>query len=79
MNTPSQEFDRERRKLLDLLYTVIDDLEAYPGIRKRSSGFPFSILERSVGKAIDVIQGAVDQRIVPWVVKHLKRFRRSKR
>ena len=69
--------DREvqRQQLIYMLYSMIDELE-HPSKRRRDSGFPFNILEKSAYAVLDGLQLIVETMMVPWIEKQLERFRR---
>ena len=48
MKHTRKEYEQQRQELLDLLYTMVDELEHNPSLRRRRPGFPFDMLESSI-------------------------------
>jgi hypothetical protein len=68
--------EQQRRELLDLLYTMIEELENNPSMRRRESGFFFSWLVGGISKTLDGLEGLVAKKVVPLIEKQLDRWKR---
>ena len=75
MKPTRKEYDRNRRELLDLLYTMIDELERNPSIRRRK-GFPFDALESSANLLLNTLEGVVNRLALPRIERQLERLRK---
>ena len=75
MKPTRKEYDRNRRELLDLLYTMIDELERNPSIRRRK-GFPFDALESSANLLLNMLEAVVNRLALPRIERQLERLRK---
>ena len=75
MSRADKDREAQRKELIRLLYSMIDELED-PSKRRLDSGFPFNILEKSAQAGLDGLQWIVEKKVVPRIEKRLERFRR---
>ena len=75
MKPTRKEYEHNRRELLDLLYTMIDELEGGPSLRRRK-GFPFDALESSANALLNLLEGAVNRLALPRIERLLERLRK---
>ena len=75
MKPTRRDYERKRREVLDLLYTMIDELEHNPSLRRRK-GFPFDILESSANKLVDMLDAAIKRIAMPGIERWLEKLRK---
>ena len=75
MKPTRRDYERKRREVLDLLYTMIDELENNPSLRRRK-GFPFDILESSANKLLEMLGAIVNRLAMPGIERQLERLRK---
>ena len=71
MKSTRKEYEQRRQELLNLLYTMVDELEHNPTLRRRRAGFPFDMLESIVYQMLAGLEGAVNRWAVPGIEKRL--------
>lgn len=72
MKPTHKEYEQRRQELLNLLYTMVDELEHNPSLRHRRAGFPFDVLESIVYQMLTALEGAVNRWAVPGIEKRLE-------
>ena len=75
MSRADKNREAQRQELINLIYSMIDELED-PSKRRLYSGFPFNILEKSAHAGLDGLQWVFETKVVPGIEKRLERFRR---
>ena len=75
MKPTRKAYERNRSELLDLLYTMIDELERNPSLRRRK-GFPFDALESIVNLPLTVFEAVVNRLAMPGIERWLERLRK---
>ena len=75
MASAAKDREVQRQQLINMLYSMIEELE-HPSNRRLDSGFPFNILEKSAYAGLDGLQWIVEQKVVPRIEKQLERLRR---
>ena len=75
MKDKRKEYDQQRKELLDVLYTMVDELEHNPALRRRRPGFPLDLLESGVYQVLAVLEGAVKRWAMPAIERRLEWLR----
>jgi hypothetical protein len=75
MKPTLKEYERSRRQLLDLLYTMTDELERNPSLRRRK-GFPFDVLESIVNLPLTLFEAVVNRLAMPVIERQLEWLRK---
>jgi len=75
MKSTRKEYNQSRKELLDLLYTMVDELEHNPSLRRRKPGFPFDVLESGIYQVISALDGAVKRWAMPAIERRLEWLR----
>ena len=75
MKPTRKEYEHNRRELLDLLYTMIDELERNPSFRRRK-GFPFDALESSANLLLSMLEAVINRLAMPRIERQLERLRK---
>jgi hypothetical protein len=72
MKPTRKEYEQRRQELLNLLYTMVDELEHNPTLHRRKAGLPFDMLESIVYQMLTALEGAVNRWAVPGIEKRLE-------
>ena len=75
MKSTRKEYNQSRKELLDLLYTMVDELEHNPSLRRRKPGFPFDVLESAIYRVLSALEGAVKRWVLPVFERRLEWLR----
>ena len=75
MKPTHRDYERKRQEVLDLLYTMIDELEHNPSLRRRR-GLLYDAMESIANLPLTMLEGVIKRIAMPGIEKWLERLRK---